>query len=494
MNVFRTPKILLVIDAPRTRNAMSQILEAGGYEVIISHNLRAALKKISQGEIDLALMGTAMSTGEAIRLYEILFEKCRDTPIIIITEQKNKNDALSWVKKGAYDFITIPFQIDQLLLSIKRGLEKRRLNRTERVLADEVVTTFFDLNVEKEKLKTIIHSMPNGLVLTNRNLEVVMLNPAFIRMMGISEEVTLPIPIAKIVRDEALIKTLERFQKEKTLDNVWDSHTFSIGETFLRAISVPVPGVDRNVFWSVGGTVTIFEDITTFKQLDQMKSDFIHLVVHELRSPLVSIRQLNTVLLEGLAGSLEEKQKSFIQRGIKKIDGLLVLINDLLDMAKVESAKHVINRVPVQMERIIEEITALMEPRSHEKGITLRYSCRDLSPIRADPKNMEELLNNLITNAINYSLEGGVVNVTAEGKGKEIEIKVEDRGIGIAEEELPKIFDKFYRVKNPKARQVVGSGLGLSIVGGIVQAHDGTIEVKSVVDKGTTFAVRLPMM
>jgi two-component system phosphate regulon sensor histidine kinase PhoR len=240
--------------------------------------------------------------------------------------------------------------------------------------------------------------------------------------------------------------------------------------------------------------VTVFEDITAFKQLDQMKTDFVNMVAHELRSPLVSVRQLNSVLLEGLAGPLEEKQEELMTRGAKKIDALLELINDLLDVAKIEAGKYVQRRVPTDIGKIIEDTVALIDARAKEKGIVLSFSLKDLKPVQSDPKNIEEIFNNLISNAINYSPEGGNVTVTAQGLGEYMEIKVEDTGVGISPEELPKIFDKFYRVKHPKTRKVTGTGLGLAIVKGIVDAHQGTIDVESVVEKGTIFKILLPMI
>jgi signal transduction histidine kinase len=225
-----------------------------------------------------------------------------------------------------------------------------------------------------------------------------------------------------------------------------------------------------------------------------MKSDFVNMVAHELRSPLVAIRQINSVLLEGLAGPLEEKQQDFVERGMNKIDSLLNLINDLLDIAKLEAGKFVQHQVPTDIGNIIEEIVALMEPRAQEQSIVLNHSSENLKPVQADPKRIEEIFNNLISNAINYSPEGGQVTISAKGLGEYMEIRVEDTGVGITKEELPKIFDKFYRVKNPKTRQVIGTGLGLAIVKGVVDAHQGSIQVESVPDVGTTFKVLLPMI
>ncbi|RLB26619.1 MAG: hybrid sensor histidine kinase/response regulator, partial [Deltaproteobacteria bacterium] len=224
-----------------------------------------------------------------------------------------------------------------------------------------------------------------------------------------------------------------------------------------------------------------------------MKSDFLNMVAHELRSPLVSIRQQNSVLLEGLAGPLQEKQQEFLEKGVKKIDSLLELINDLLNIAKIEAGKAIQRQVPLDVGEVIEETVSFMEPTAKEKGISLRYERKELKPILADPKRMEEVFTNLITNAINYSPDGGEVVVSAQALGEYLEIRISDTGIGIPPEELPKIFDKFYRVKHPKTRQVMGTGLGLSIVKGIINAHRGTIDVESEPEKGTTFRILLPI-
>ena len=359
---------------------------------------------------------------------------------------------------------------------------------------DELVQTLFDFNTEKKRLKTVLNCMTSGVMVTNQNLNVVLHNPALMRLMGITEEIKNPVPVPRIINDESLINTLHKIQSGACAIDESISQEIHAGTRVLRAVSAPALGPDRNVFWTITGAVTVFEDITAFKQLDQMKSDFVNMVAHELRSPLVSIRQLLHVLLEGLAGPLQEKQKDFVGRGTKKIDALLQLINDLLDVAKLEAGRYVQHRLPTDIGRIIEEIVSLMETRAQERGISLTYSCQDLKPIQADPKNIEEIFDNLITNAINYSPEGGRVTITAKGFSEYMEIKVEDTGVGIPSEELPKIFDRFYRVKHPKTRQVTGTGLGLAIVKGVVEAHQGSIDVQSVVGKGTIFRILLPVM
>jgi signal transduction histidine kinase/FixJ family two-component response regulator len=487
-------RILFVDDEKRLRDTFHQLLSSRGYDVFTAEDGQVALDILSKTPVDTMLLDLKMPVMGGEEVLGITRTKYPDIPVIIITGHGTIDIAVECMKKGAYDFITKPFDLDQLLFVSKRAVEKRKLEQKARLLEDQNIRNLYDLNFEKSRLKTIFNCMANGVMVTNRNLEVVLHNPAFMGLTEISEETTYPVPVTKIIKDDSLIATLKQILSEKSRENGLISQEIHVGNNILRAISAPALAPDKNEIWTVVGTVTVFENITTFKQLDQMKSDFIHMVAHELRSPLVSMKSFNSVILEGLAGPLEKKQHELLSKGTRRIDALLNLINDLLDVAKMEAGKYVQRRVPTDIGQIIEEIVALVEPRAKEQAIALSYSCRDLKPVQADPKNMEELLNNLITNAINYSPNGGEVTVTAQGLGQYLEIKVEDTGVGIPPEEVPKIFDKFYRVKHPKTRKVMGTGLGLAIVKGIVEAHHGRIDVESVSDKGTTFKILLPVI
>ena len=487
-------RILFVDDEERLRDTCSRLLTGRGYDVITAENGQIALDILSNSQVNIIILERKMPLISGEDTLEIIAKKHPDVPVIIITGHGTIDTAIECMKKGAYDFIVKPFEVDQLLLAIERAEDKKKLEQKAKKTQDELIRTLFDFNTEKKRLKTIINCLANGVMVTNRNLEVILHNPALMRLLEISERIENPFPVTKIITNDSLIETLKKILSEGFPEDELISQEIRAGERVLRAISEPALGPSRNVFWSVAGTVTVFEDITALKQLDQMKTDFVNMVAHELRSPLVAIKQQNNVLLEGLCGPLGEKQHEFVSRGSNKIDSLLELINDLLDVAKIEAGKYVQRRVPTDIGKIIEEAVALMDSRAKEKGIALTFSLKDLKPVQADPKNIEEILNNLISNAINYSPEGGQVTVSAQGLGEYMEIKVEDTGVGISPEELPKIFDKFYRVKHPKTRQVTGTGLGLAIVKGIVDAHQGTIDVESVVDKGTVFQILLPMI
>jgi signal transduction histidine kinase len=224
-----------------------------------------------------------------------------------------------------------------------------------------------------------------------------------------------------------------------------------------------------------------------------MKSNFVQLVSHELRSPLASIKQLLTVVLDGLAGELGDKQRELLGRSQLKIQDLLDLITDLLDVTKIESGQCFQQHTPVNLAEVLDHIIELMKPRAEGQNILLRLEIPVDPPlIEADPRCMEELFSNLLSNAVNYSPDGGEIVVSLAPSGNFLEVCVSDTGIGIDPEEIPKMFGKFYRIKDPRTRHVRGSGLGLAIVKEIVESHCGSLKVESRPGLGTTFRVLLP--
>ncbi len=482
-------RILVVDDEKVIRDGCRRILADNEYEVICVENGEEALSLLEKEPVDVMLLDLKMPVMSGEEVLEQTYRLYPDIPVIIITGHVTIDTAVECMKNGAFSFITKPFQMDQFLVTVKRASEKRALELKARQYEEENIRNLYDLTLEKSRLKTIINCMANGVMVTNRNMEIVLYNPALMRLLEITEHVDSPIPVTAVIKDERLLRTLNDIQSEESPERRAVSQEIELKKNILRAISAPAYGPDN----SVVGTVTVLEDITAFKRLDAMKSDFVNMVAHELRSPISAIRQQNSVLLEGLAGPLTQKQAEFLERGREKLDQLLDMINDLLDMAKIESEKEAHHHTQTDIGKIILDTIALLEQRAEASGITLKHEFANLKPVQLDPERISEVINNLLTNAINYSPDGGVVTVKARCLSHLLEIMVTDNGVGIPASEIPKIFDKFYRVKDPKTRKVMGTGLGLSIVKGIIEAHNGTIRVESMPGKGTTFRVLLPI-
>ncbi|MBN1905279.1 MAG: response regulator [Deltaproteobacteria bacterium] len=482
-------RILVVDDEKVIRDGCRRILTDNKYEVICAENGEEALSFLEKEPVDVILLDLKMPVMNGEEVLEQTYRLYPDIPVIIITGHVTIDTAVECMKKGAFSFITKPFQMDQFLLTVKRASEKRALELKARQYEEENVRNLYDLTLEKSRLKTIINCMANGVMVTNRNMEIVLYNPALMRLLEITDHMDSPMPVTGIIKDVNLLRALNDIQSEASSGKKAISQEIELKKNILRAISAPAYGPDS----SIVGTVTVLEDITAFKRLDAMKSDFVNMVAHELRSPISAIRQQNSVLLEGLAGPLTEKQTEFLKRGREKLDQLLDMINDLLDMAKIESEKQEHHHTETDIGKIILDVITLLEQRAEAVGISLKHEFTNLKTVQLDPERISEVINNLLTNAINYSPEGGVVTVKARCLNHLLEIMVSDTGVGIPASEIPKIFDKFYRVKEPKTRKVMGTGLGLSIVKGIIEAHNGTIKVESTPGKGTTFRVLLPL-
>jgi signal transduction histidine kinase len=242
------------------------------------------------------------------------------------------------------------------------------------------------------------------------------------------------------------------------------------------------------------GAVTVLRDISMLKAMDQMKSDFVAMVSHELRAPLSSVEQQLSVILAGILGEVNNRQQEMLGRAKERTHALLALINDLLDLSKIEAGFVVQHKEPVQITEVLEKVVELLKPQAAAKNIALTLSLPEILPqVMMDRGNMEEVFINLVSNGIKYTPERGSVELFVRVQGSHLCAEVADNGMGISSEDLPRVFDKFYRVKNAQTRKITGTGLGLPIVKRIVEAHLGTVEVESQPGNGSKFRVYLPL-
>ena len=243
-----------------------------------------------------------------------------------------------------------------------------------------------------------------------------------------------------------------------------------------------------------------FNDITDRKRAEEkieetieMKSQFIGTVSHELRTPMTSIREAVTIVLDGIAGKINQDQKHFLEIAQRNIDRLSRLIDEVLDFQRLNAGKMRFDMQEHHIEKTIEEAYTTMQPYAQKKGVHLSIELVASLPVVVfDNDRMIQVLTNLISNAIKFTPEGGHIRVLVQQREEHLAIQVSDTGYGIPKESLGKLFSQFYRVHRP-GKEIKGTGLGLVIVQKIVSAHNGRIEVESEVDKGTTFTVFLPL-
>jgi len=487
-------KILVIDDEEIMRDGCARILSKNGYSVLTADNGSVGLAKLQEShkEIDIILLDLMMPGMSGMEVLEKIQVVDDTLLIIIITGYATVASAVEAMKKGAYDFIAKPFTPDQLRIVVKRALEKRTLQKETEFLRSERERSLRDVATEKSRVKTIIHCMGDGILVCDRDSCIVLANPAVSRMLEIPESRLLGNYVSQSNLHSELSRTIE--DSLKTEDSAYTSisQELSIGDSrgmFLRAHTAPV----RNDLGEIMGSVTVLQDISYLKELDKMKSEFIAMVAHELRSPIATVEQQLTVIIGGMAGELNEKQQQMITRAKERTRSVLTLIKDLLDFSKIEAGKMVQYKEPLSLAGVIPRVVETMKADAAAKNIRIEIlPPLSSSIIQADQNSMEGILNNLISNAIKYTPDGGRVTIRLDDDDGFVKVSVTDTGIGIRDEDIPRIFDKFYRVKSSDTRQIVGTGLGLSIVKSIVDAHMGTIAVESTAGKGTTFSVLLP--
>ena len=493
--MLKDAKLLVIDDEAVMRDGCSRILRKDGCEVRTVESGEAGLDLITGKKefFDILLLDLMMPGISGMEVLDSIRSIDQDLVVIVITGYATVESAVEAMKKGAYDFIAKPFTPDQLRIVVKRGLEKRVLQREAEDLRREKEKSLKDVAHEKSRIITIINCMADGVLVTDRDSRIVLHNPSATKLLEMESLPIINMPLYECIKNQdladAVVTALNTEESEYHQISQEITSREGSGGFFLRADTAPVLNEEGKVM----GSVTVLHDITQEKELNRMKSDFLTMVSHELRAPVSAIQQQLSVIQGGMAGAITKKQGNMLNRAKERTKGILDLINDLLNVSKIDSGIVVQHKEPLLLKDVVERACQLMEPEAEAKGVELKLETVDPLPlVNADRENMAQVFINLISNAVKYNVEGGSVTISIQTKGEFVRISVADTGIGVPEKDLPKIFNRFYRVKNPQTRMIIGTGLGLPIVKGIVEAHHGSISIKSKEGEGATFTVLLP--
>lgn len=345
---------------------------------------------------------------------------------------------------------------------------------------------------EKNKTETIIKNIADGVIVTDPDNRILVLNSVAEKWFGIKERDVLQLPIENLISDERLMALIKKIRAAEngtsSAIEIQLNPPKNRKSIILQAKAARVVR-DKN---ELIGIVTILRDITQEREIDRMKTELVSMVAHELRSPLTSISGFSELLLD--VGVSEGQAREYAEIILKESNRLGDLINKFLDISRIESGKSQIRKVPARIYEIVSNVLGMNIHLAERKHIQVNIDVpSNLPVINLDKDMIGEVVLNLFTNAVKYSPENSSIEVKAREINHAIEIQVIDTGYGISQDALPRVFDKFYRVTdNEKIREITGSGLGLSLVKEIVEIHNGTIEVQSELGVGSTFTVRLP--
>ena len=451
------------------------------------------LEIIEKEDVAIILLDMKMPGMDGMEVLKRIMVMDKEILVIVITGYATLETAIEAMKIGAYDFISKPYEPEQLRIVVKRAREKLELKWEAEKLEKERKKTLLDLDTEKSRIHTIIESLPNGVMVTNSDGKVVLINPSLLHHLNLDPTLTAGEHVDYYIQDKELSKLILEISQGKHVD-FDDIPTYELAllnNKYLMARGRPVLGEKRECI----GAVVNFMDISAMKTLDQLKSEFVAKVSHELRSPLSTIHEQLAQVLRDSVGEDSDDDQYMLSRAKEKTQGLISLIGDLLDLSRIESGMVVQELKKINLGDLLKDIVDFLGTRARNKqqALTLEVAGEPAPSLKADPVALESIFGNLISNAINYTQEEGEIRVKIEYTGINLRVTVSDNGFGIEERHLDKIFDRFYRVKNDKTRYITGTGLGLPIVKSLVDSIGGFIDVDSTFGKGTSFTVIIPL-
>ncbi|RMF69855.1 MAG: HAMP domain-containing protein [Calditrichaeota bacterium] len=346
---------------------------------------------------------------------------------------------------------------------------------------------------EKNKTETILKNIADGVIVTDPYDKVLLINYAAEQWFGLKGRQVVDRSLTEVVKSSTLIEFIhsiatnnrpsEKFENIEIALDVPESR-----KPVLQARAAKIINDKGELI----GIVTVLRDITKEKEIDRMKTELVSMVAHELRSPLTCISGFSELLLDPTI--TQEQSEEYATIILKESNRLSELINKFLDISKIEAGKSQLRKSPVDMKMLIEKVLDFNAQLADKKSIRVNFEApKEVTILNLDRDMMEQAVLNLFSNAVKYSPKGARITVRLREDDSSLIFDVEDTGYGISEKSLPHIFDKFYRITdNEQVRDIMGSGLGLSLVREIVEIHGGSIKVKSMLGKGSTFTVILP--
>jgi two-component system phosphate regulon sensor histidine kinase PhoR len=334
---------------------------------------------------------------------------------------------------------------------------------------------------EKHRFDVVLSSIPDALFILDANGAILLSNPAARTLFG--ENALQGRPFIEVVRNNAVLSLVEKVRKDQVAGSIEMKFDSPLEQYMVVQVS-PLFYTERDL----SGFVAVFHDITRLQRLEQTRKDFVANISHEIKTPITAISGFAEILLDG---ALRDKTNTlkFLETIRSNSERINRLVDDLMTISKIELGAVTVNKIPVHIEEIMEQVIDTLGDKASEKGLSLTWSIvRPVRDIDADKDRLIQIMTNLTDNAIKFTEKGKVVlGVTVED-GKTV-LFVEDTGIGIQQKHLPRLGERFYRVDPSRSRHLGGTGLGLAIVKHLVNAHGWDMQISSTPGKGTIIKI-----
>lgn len=356
--------------------------------------------------------------------------------------------------------------------------EIESLGKSFNHMAEQLEITIEQFRDKQNGLEAILKSMDSGVIAFDRDMNILMVNPYAKKIFGISGEIV-GNKLLDYITDKKMLKAFSNGTEKIEMEVNYNNDPKILKIRTASIINEP----------EIIGTVVVIQDITDIKKLENMRSQFVANISHELKTPLTSIK--------GFAETLryvddEKTRNKFLSIIDEESDRLARLLEDILSLYEIEQKRTTVLK-EFNVDREIEKVNMLLEKEAKKKGVEIFLDINSNCILMGDKDKFKQMILNLMSNSIKYTEEGGRVRVKSYTKGMNLVMEIQDNGIGISEEDLPRIFERFYRVDKARSRESGGTGLGLAIVKHIVKLFDGDINVTSELEVGTKFVITIPI-
>lgn len=471
-------KILIVEDENIVARDIEHSLNELGYQVpAIASCGEEAVEKAGLTAPDLILMDIMLKGDiDGISAVQAMRDRM-DVPVVYLTACADR-DTLDRAKATEpFGYLLKPFEEKELQTAVEMALYRHDMEKK--------------LKENKDWFALTLQCMGQGVIVTNKEGKITLMNPIAESLTGWKHEEAMGKEWDEILQ-------LEDEQTREKVPSILNELMKGRSAVLISKDGREIPIVEKTGLLHEGqlqsGFVISFLDITDRKLSEKLKDEFVSTVSHELRTPMMIIRESISQVLDGLHGETNDKQKNFLSLSLRGIDRLSRIVNALLDMSKIEAGQMEFKREQIHFNRLVNEVAASFSIPAKQRGLEIRQKLpKGKIPIYVDRDKISQLLTNLIGNALKFT-DKGWIEISVTALPDVMQCSVKDTGIGISQDALPKVFNKFQQFDAPVDPSDKGTGLGLAICKGIVELHHGTIGIESELGKGTTFTFTLPQI
>lgn len=418
----------------------------------------------------------------------------RDLELALIREKQAQQ--LQEMDKIAKYLIRRDLELSEL--RVKREIAFEQLTKRTQELSDsrtalmnileDIEEARVEAEQERDKTLAIITNFADGLLVFDKESTLALVNPRAEVFFGINGQGL----VGKSLQELAGTKEIRSLMKllGKELKEIFRRELRLEGDMVLEVSTVPIIKEKKKL-----GALVILHDITREKMIERMKTEFVSLAAHQLRTPLSAIKWTLRMLLDGDLGALSKEQKTFIEKTYLSNERMIALINGLLDVTRIEEGRYLYKTTFARLEDVVQFVVKSYKEEAKKRKLHLRFKKpeKKLPPVRLDVEKIRLAVQNLLDNALRYTRAGGWVTVSLGSDKKELQFRIQDSGAGIPKDQWARVFTKFFRGANVLRMETEGSGLGLFIVKNIIEAHGGRIWFESEENKGTTFYFTIPI-